>query len=71
MERFEVGKTYTVTSICDHECVFSFRINRRTAKSVWITGGRVHNERRKISIWDGSEVIYPLGKYSMAPMLRA
>jgi hypothetical protein len=68
--KFETGKTYSTRSICDSECIFSYEIIRRTAKSVWIktmTG----IERKKIDVYDNSEMIFPEGKYSMAPILRA
>lgn len=70
MGKFEVGKTYTTRSACDHNCIFSHEILNRTAKTVTIKG---HGEiiRRKIHIYDGNETIYPYGTYSMAPILTA
>ncbi len=69
---FEVGKTYSTRSACDHECIFSYKITRRTDKSVWVSeNGLKPEERRKISTFEGVESIYPDGKYSMCPVLRA
>ena len=68
MEKFEVGKTYYCRSACDHECVWEFTITKRTDKSVWI-GDQRFNIIAGIS--HESEAIYPLGKYSMCPILRA
>lgn len=66
MEKFEVGKTYYCRSICDQNCVWNYTITKRTDKSVWI-GGRRFN----VGMGDNSERIFPLGKYSMCPVLRA
>lgn len=74
MLKFETGKTYFTRSTCDHDCIFKFKIERRTAKSVWIkddhTGEIV---RKSISIWyDGSkESFKPHGSYSMAAIICA
>jgi hypothetical protein len=68
MKKFEVGKKYFAVSVCDSECRWEFVIEKRTAKSLWING-----ERFKIHAhYDGvTEMIYPLGRYSMAPILNA
>ena len=71
MKTFKTGKRYGTASACDHNCIFKFTVTRRTDKSVWITGESVHNERRKIEVYNDEETIYPLGKYSMAPVLGA
>lgn len=71
MKTFKTGQRYGTASACDRNCIFKFTINRRTTKSVWITGESVHNKRRKIDVWNGEETIMPLGSYSMAPILGA
>jgi len=72
IKRFEAGLTYETPSICDSECIFKIKVLRRTAKSVWIVGGSVKEvERRKISIYEGTESIYPFGKYSMCAVITA
>jgi hypothetical protein len=43
----------------------------RSAKNIWITGEDINDERRKITVHDDVETIMPLGRYSMAPILRA
>ena len=74
MTKFEIGKQYKMRSACDHECVWTFTVVDRTAKTVTITDG---NEIRKCKIaqketeWSGHESVYPLGKYSLCPILRA
>lgn len=67
---FEVGKTYTTRSACDHECIFAFEIVARTAKTITFT---YHGKtiKRGVYLWDGMEACFPMGKYSMAPIIRA
>ena len=64
--QFEVGKTYTCKSICNSDCVWEHTITRRAEKSVWIG-----SKRFGVHVYDNSEAIYPEGKYSMCPVLRA
>ena len=70
MKTFKIGTTYSTRSICNHDCIFSFKILRRTAKSVWVNvdGKTV---RRAIEVWDNKETFYPFGKYSMAAIISA
>ena len=73
--KFETGKTYYARSACDHNCIFRYTVVRRSEKSVWIREAGKHARdtvvRRSISIWDGSEMIYPDGKYSMCTIVKA
>lgn len=70
--RFLINSTYSTRSSCNHECVYTFAIIKRTFKSVWILeAGEKEIIRKKIIMHEGVETIYPLGKYSMAPILRA
>jgi hypothetical protein len=72
MKRFQVNVEYTARSICDYDCVFRFRISRRTEKNVWVYGESLDKPTRRAVKRDGEgEYILPLGNYSMAPMLRA
>lgn len=72
MEQFITGKTYATRSICNHDCVFKFTIERRSKNSVWIDPYKNGNiVRRKLTTWEGKEMFYPLGRYSMAPIIRA
>lgn len=69
MKKFEIGKTYFTTSACDHNCVFTVEIVKRTAQTV--TFRRDGQERRaKIFTDDNGEYIVP-ERYSMAPVFRA
>lgn len=65
--KFEVGKTYSCRSACDHNCVWEFKVLGRTDKTVTLSDGK----RRKLSVYDGVETCFPIGRYSMAPTLRA
>jgi hypothetical protein len=65
---FEAGKTYTARSVCDHNCIISVKVSKRTAKSIRTTEGKT----LRISLdRDGEEYVMPWGRYSMAPMVRA
>ena len=73
--KFEAGSTYYTRSIGDHNCIWRFRVVRRTASSVWVTGCADHDagkvERRKVSEWNGAECFKPFGTYSMSPTVCA
>jgi len=65
-KQFQVGKTYTTRSPCDHGCVISVTIEKRTAKTVTADG-----KTFRVAEHDGAEFIKPWGSYSMAPIVRA
>ena len=74
MKTFEIGKTYSMRSACDHECVWTYTVIARTASTITITDGKETKTCRinkKISEYRNAETILPLGKYSMCPMLSA
>ena len=73
MRQFEIGKTYSMRSICDHECIWSYTVVARTAKTVTLTDGKKTQKCRisKVSEFHGAETVHPLGQYSMAPSLIA
>lgn len=68
--QFEVGKEYWTRSICDHDCIYRFKILARTDKTVTIT---VHGKRvrRGLRIIDGAETFKPHGQYSMSATIWA
>ncbi len=73
IKEFEIGKTYATSSICDHDCIFSYTIMKRTEKTVTIRDIFGNVKRCKIHR-DGRrpiEYIYPQGVYSMCPVLDA
>lgn len=73
--KFEAGKTYGTRSACDHDCIFKFKVVRRTEKSVWLeclSGIKKGTYRAKIQDFrNDEELCSPLGSYSMAPLLGA
>jgi hypothetical protein len=74
MKTFEIGKTYTMRSACDHECVWSYTVTARTAQTITITDGKEIKRCRiskQTSQFRNAESIRPLGEYSMAPILSA
>jgi hypothetical protein len=70
MLKFELGKTYATNSICDSECIFSFKILARTAKQVTV---EVHDKivKRGLSVYEGVEQFKPFGTYSMCAIIGA
>lgn len=74
MKKFEVGKSYSMRSACDHNCVWTYTVTERTAQTITISDGKVSKKCRiskDVSEYRNAETVYPLGKYSMCPMLSA
>lgn len=73
MTKFEINNIYTARCSMDHNSRINYRVIARTAKTVTIIDlleGKT--SRRSIQIGaDGSEFIYPEGRYSMAPVLNS
>lgn len=75
MTKFEIGKSYTMRSACDHECTWTYTVTGRTACTITLKDeygketkhriSKLYSEHRK------AETILPLGNYSMCPMLSA
>ena len=70
MNQFQIGCTYNTRSICDHDCIFSFTILSRTAKTV-TTQIRGKTVRRGLSLWNDVEQFNPFGNYSMCAIVGA
>lgn len=70
--KFEVNNRYECRSACDHNCVWTFEVVKRTAKQIIISDGKkqfrckIYNDEQY-----NTEFVYPLGHYSMCPVLRA
>lgn len=71
MNTFAQGQQLAQRSICNHDCIFTGEVIKRTAKTVTIkTMG--DTKRCKIHIdQDGGEYCFPRDQYSMAPIFRA
>ena len=69
-QAFEVGKSYATRSVCDHNCIFSITVARRTAKTITTTEGK-RLGIRPLSYGVAHESVMPYGRYSMAPIIDA
>lgn len=65
IDRFVTGRVYK-TVRCG-----TFRVLKRTAKTITVLDVNDKPTARRIYIYDGSECVRPFGNYSMAPVLRA
>ena len=71
MKKFEVGKQYYATSICDSNCIFKITVFRRTEKTLFYMQDNSRARRTRIKTDEkGNEFIQP-DNYSMAPVFRA
>lgn len=74
MKQFEIGKTYSMRSIGNHDCVWTYTVTARTAQTIALDDGKAIKRCRickRDSEYRGAETVYPLGQYSMAPSLSA
>lgn len=69
MKKFEANKSYRTRSICDSEMFFTYKIVKRTEKTVWTECGK---QLRVGPDYRGeNEIFYPHGHYSMCPIISA
>jgi len=68
--KINTGDTLTGRSPCHHDCIFSAQVIERKGDFAKI---RFQNstKRVKIHVIDDVEFIFPAGRYSMAPVLKA
>ena len=74
MKQFEIGKSYSMFSVCMHDCTWTYQVIARTAQTVTLSDGRKTIKCRiskKYSEYRAAETVFPLGQYSMAPILSA
>lgn len=72
MNKFTPNQELSARSICDHDCIFTGTVVKRTAKMVTVHTSMYGDKNVKIMIdEDGSEYCYPHGRYSMATIFRA
>lgn len=71
MQKFEVGKTYTCRAACNYDTVYSYKVTKRTAKTITIVEHGEKPKRVKIFTNDEGEYALPNGRYSMCPIIRA
>lgn len=72
MEKFEIGKVYSMRSIGDHNCIWQYEVIARTKCMVTLKDedGEIIKCKinKKTSEYRGRESVFPLGKYSMCPI---
>lgn len=68
--RFVVGKEYTCRSACNYDSIFRFTILKRTKSTITI---EYHGREvsRKVRMSEEGEWCFPMGQFSMAPVIRA
>jgi len=72
MTTFQTNKTYSMRFICDSSLVVCWTVTKRTAKTLTIINANTQEIKKcRVKIICDEEIVYPLGKYSMAPILRA
>jgi len=77
MKQFKTGRTYSTNLACSSSTWLTYKVTRRTQKSVWLskrhpgTGEFGEPKRRAIHTFGDEEAVFCDGRYSMAPVLRA
>lgn len=74
MTKFEIGKSYSMSSPCDHNCIWTYTVIARTAQTITLSDGTKEKKCRiskQYSEYNKTETIFPLGQYSMCPILTA
>lgn len=75
VKKFEIGKQYSMRSVCDHDCIWTYTVIARTACTVTLKSTRgeqmICRISKKLTSYANAETVLPLGSFSMAPMLRA
>lgn len=73
MEMFKIGGTYYTRSICDHNCIYTVEVLKRTAKTITakVDGREVKTLRISINHRCTAEMVRPHGTYSMAAIVDA
>ena len=68
---FQVGNTYAMRWIGDADRLTPCKVVKRTAKFVTFEVDGWGVQRVSVRVYEGSEVANPLGRYSMAPCVKA
>ncbi len=75
MRKFEVGKIYYCSSICNQDCKWFYKVIARTACTVTLLTDEGKTIKKRINKeWSkdlDAETVFPLGYYSMCPSLSA
>lgn len=72
MKVFEINKMYLMNWVGDADLKTKYKVIKRTAKTITVQHrDEIKNCRVSVSYDGTEETIFPTGKYSMAPVLRA
>ena len=71
MIKFKTNEKYYMRSACDHECIWTFTVKSQVGTRLTLTHESGKETMHKIHNDGESEFCYPLGIYSMQPILRA
>ena len=72
--KFEVGKTYSTRSMCDHNCIYRYTVTARRGNKLTLesnTGTRANRMAKILPYKPDVEKCWPMGSYSMAPVISA
>ena len=76
--KFTVGDAFTCRSVCDHNCVWTFIVTKRTEKTITVCEVNEDGSLRgtgpgmfRVRVWHGVETVMPHGRFPMAPVLAA
>lgn len=76
MKTFQTNEIYKCRSLCNYDCVWTYKVIKRTNATVTIKDMGTNKVKtcrisKKSSEYCGCEIIHPMGNYSMAPSLWA
>jgi hypothetical protein len=75
IKQFEIGKSYSVHSVCNWDCVWTFKVISRTTSTITLKDRKGEKKtcriNKKLTSYDNVESVMPMGSYSFAPILRA
>lgn len=75
MKTFEIGNKYSMKSVCDQNCVWTYKVIGRTSASVTLEDEKGNKKtcriNKKYSEYRNAETVFPEGRYSMCPILSA
>jgi hypothetical protein len=78
MKTFEIGKSYTMRYIGDHNLTQTFEVIDRTSSTITVkthTGNRIEVKKLRIvkalSEYSNAETVRPEGNFAKCPILKA
>jgi hypothetical protein len=71
IKKFEIGQTYTCRFVGQSDSKIQITVASRTTHTIKTTTGKTFRINQGLAERNGAEVIFPLGRYSMAPTMEA